>query len=156
MQMKRAKIYKWHNNRLCSLKSLSELHSLFCLHWIFACWTPLQSQEKLFLLLFAPCQHYTSHIWYVCIRHHPGAQSCGSKFTSLSCTWFLFGCQNLDMLLAAIAQGLFMSKWFSLAAQHKHKHIKIRCTKLKCRIPSPQNLEDSWIFTQLFDPELNK
>lgn len=44
---------------------------------------PLQSQDKLFLLLFPPCHHCTSHIWYMCIRHHGGAYTECKKAASL-------------------------------------------------------------------------
>lgn len=113
----------------------------------------LRSQDKLIILLvFAPCQHCTPHVCYICTRNLPGTPAlsiskqppllltqnkqsppplrpsipflsctqpclaCSSRVSSLSCTWFLFGCQDLELLLAAIALGLHTSKCFFIVS----------------------------------------
>lgn len=61
------------------------------------------------------------------LSHTQPCLACGTRVSSLSCTWFLFGCQYSELLLAAIARGLFTSKLVLMSAQHKHKYIRKRC-----------------------------
>lgn len=74
--------------------------------------------------------------------HTQPCLACSARVLSLSCTWFLFGCQHLELLLAAIALGLCTSKWISMSAQHQHKYIRKRCMGVKHRMPSLQNPEE--------------
>lgn len=80
--------------------------------------------------------------------HTQPCLACGARVSSLSCTWFLFGCQHSERLLAAIALGLHTSKWVLMSAQHKHKYIRKRCMGVKHRMPplqSPEELASSSI-----------
>lgn len=42
--------------------------------------------------------------------------ACSPRVSNLSCTWFLFGCQDLELLLAAIALGLHTYKCFFIVS----------------------------------------
>lgn len=80
--------------------------------------------------------------------HTQPCLACGARVSSLSCTWFLFGCQHSERLLAAIALGLHTSKWVLMSAQCKHKYIRKRCMGVKHRMPplqSPEELASSSI-----------
>lgn len=61
------------------------------------------------------------------LSHTLPCLACGTRVSSLSCTWFPFGCQHSELLLAAIAPGLFTSKLVLMSAQHKHKYVRKRC-----------------------------
>lgn len=59
--------------------------------------------------------------------HTQPCLACGTRVSSLSCTWFLFGCQHSELLLAVIAPGLCTSKLVLMSSQHKHKYVRKRC-----------------------------
>lgn len=84
--------------------------------------------------LLRPTVLFPSHTW-PCL-------ACGTRVSSLSFTWFLFGCQHLELLPAVIALGLRTSKRILMSAQYKHKFIRKRCMGLKHRMSSLQNPEE--------------
>lgn len=69
--------------------------------------------------------------------HTQPCLACGARVSSLSCTWFLFGCQHSELLLAAIALGLHTSKWVLMSAQHKPKYLRRRCMGRKTQDATP-------------------
>lgn len=59
--------------------------------------------------------------------HTQRCLACSTRVSSLSCTWFLFGCWHSELLLAALAPGLCTSKLVLMSSQHKHKYVRNRC-----------------------------